>query len=145
MTSLTFDEYQEFTHTTRVYKDKIVYPALGLTGEAGEVAEKIKKMLRDDDGVLTDERREALKKEIGDVLWYVAALAADIDASLGEIAQINVDKLTKRKEQNQIHGSGDDREVKIVQASGHVQGNMQDILRRAGMPEAIVENKDATE
>lgn len=109
--SLTFDEYQKFTESTRVYPSatKITYPALGLAGEAGECAEKVKKMLRDDDGIMSDERRESLIKEIGDVLWYCAALADDIGAELGEIAQVNVDKLTKRKEEGKIKGDGDNR------------------------------------
>ena len=107
--SITFNEYQEFTSTTRVYKDKIIYPALGLTGEAGEVAEKIKKLLRDHDGNITEAYAAEVAKEIGDVVWYCAALAADIGYSLGDIAQMNVDKLTKRKEENKIHGNGDNR------------------------------------
>jgi NTP pyrophosphatase (non-canonical NTP hydrolase) len=109
MSSITFDEYQDFTETTRIYQHKITYPALGLAGESGEVAEKVKKMLRDDEGVLTQERRAALAKEIGDVLWYCAALSADLGLSLGEIAQINVDKLTARKLNNTISGDGDNR------------------------------------
>jgi len=107
--SITFNDYQEFTSTTRVYKDKIIYPALGLSGEAGEVAEKIKKLLRDHDGNITPEYAAEVAKEIGDVLWYCAALSADIGYSLGDIAEINVQKLTKRKEENKIHGSGDNR------------------------------------
>ena len=73
---LTFDEYQQAARTTAQYPDmgkNFYYPTLGLAGEAGEVAEKIKKLMRDDKGALTPERREALKKELGDVLWYVAA------------------------------------------------------------------------
>lgn len=107
--TLTFDDYQDFTKTTRVYNHPIVYPALGLAGEAGEVAEKIKKMLRDDDGVMTEERREGVIKELGDVVWYIAALADDLDIAFGEIAQINVDKLTKRRESGTLNGSGDNR------------------------------------
>jgi NTP pyrophosphatase (non-canonical NTP hydrolase) len=85
---LSLDEYQERVMTTAIYKDKILYTALGLCGEAGEVAEKIKKWLRD--GELDDIE---LAKELGDVMWYVAALSNDLGYDLSEIAEMNLIKL----------------------------------------------------
>ena len=97
--------------STAVYPaDKaIVYPSLGLCGEAGEVAEKIKKTIRDADGVFDTERRKAIALEIGDVMWYAAALARDIDISLADIAAMNLEKLESRRSRMRLHGEGDDR------------------------------------
>lgn len=109
---MTFDEYQAKSKTTAVYKDQgnnFIYPVLGLVGEAGEVAEKIKKVIRDDDGKMTDAKREELKKELGDVLWYLAQMATELDLSLTEVAQLNIEKLASRKERGVLAGSGDDR------------------------------------
>lgn len=112
--AMTFEEYQKFCKTTAIYPDntKLMYPALGLTGEAGEVANKIKKLVRD--GVPKDPNdlaavKEQIAAEIGDVLWYCAALASDLDVSLGRVAKDNIDKLTSRKERGKIGGSGDNR------------------------------------
>lgn len=109
--SMKFTEYQRLAKTTAIYPEsvKITYPALGLAGETGEVCEKIKKMLRDESGVLSDEKRLAIKKELGDVCWYIANLACDLDLDLGEIAQENLDKLFDRKERGVIKGDGDNR------------------------------------
>ena len=85
------------------------YPALGLCGEAGEAAEKVKKALRDDGGVLTDERRAALAGELGDVLWYVAQLATEAGLDLDTLAEDNLAKLLSRQERNVLQGSGDTR------------------------------------
>ena len=104
-----FNSYQRSAATTAIYTDKVVYPALGLVGEAGEVANKVKKVLRDKDGVFTSEDRDAIAKEIGDVLWYCAALATDLELTLGYIASQNELKLSKRKASGTISGSGDDR------------------------------------
>ena len=87
----------------------MTYPALGLCGEAGEVAEKVKKTLRDDGGVLSDERREALSRELGDVLWYLSQLATEAGLDLEEIAAENLDKLLSRQERGVLRGSGDER------------------------------------
>ena len=111
---MTFDEYQQFAKSTAVYPDeyKVIYPTLGLTGEAGEVAEKVKKHIRDGINIslgLTPSETENLKKELGDVLWYISALASDLDISLKDIAETNVSKLTSRVERDKIQGSGDDR------------------------------------
>lgn len=91
----------------RVYRG--LYPALGLCGEAGEVAEKIKKMLRDDGGALTEQRRKDIILELGDVLWYLANLANDIGVSLDTVATRNLEKLADRAKRNAIQGSGDSR------------------------------------
>ena len=105
-------DYQERSRATAVYPsagDNLLYPTLGLCGEAGEVAEKVKKMVRDDAGVLSDERRAALSKELGDVLWYVAQLATEARLDLDAIAAANLDKLRSRQERGRLTGSGDDR------------------------------------
>lgn len=108
---MDFDDYQIAARSTAIYdaKHRITYPALGLAGETGEVVEYVKKMLRDGAGVMDDERREKLKKEIGDVLWYVANLAADLELSLDDIAQANLAKLKSRQERGVLHGAGDNR------------------------------------
>src|ERR671917_2694679 len=105
---MDFSEYQEQSRRTATYPhagEDMTYPALGLCGEAGEVAEKVKKTLRDDGGVLTDARRAALAAELGDVLWYVAQLATEADLDLDEIAEENLAKLLSRKERDVLQGS----------------------------------------
>lgn len=86
-----------------------VYPTLGLCGEAGEVAEKVKKVLRDQGGQFSAEARAALALELGDVLWYLARLASELELDLGAIAEANLAKLASRAERNVIAGSGDQR------------------------------------
>ena len=81
----------------------------GLVGEAGEVAEKFKKLLRDKDGVASDEDRRELMKELGDVLWYINSVGIYLGFTLDEIAQYNLDKVLSRKERNMTRGSGDNR------------------------------------
>ncbi len=87
----------------------IVYPTLGLANEAGEVAGKIKKIFRDKKGRIADEDRQALKYELGDVLWYLSQICTELDLSLEEVAEANLEKLFSRLERNQIRGSGDNR------------------------------------
>jgi NTP pyrophosphatase (non-canonical NTP hydrolase) len=109
---MLISEYQELSRRTATYPgagDNIVYPTLGLAGEAGEVAEKVKKLLRDDAGVMSDERREALAGELGDVLWYVAQVATEAGLDLEQIAQGNLDKLLSRQRRGVLSGSGDSR------------------------------------
>jgi len=109
---MRISEYQELSRRTATYPgagDNIVYPTLGLAGEAGEVAEKVKKLLRDDGGVLSDERRAALAGELGDVLWYVAQVATEAELDLEQIAQGNLDKLLSRQRRGVLSGSGDQR------------------------------------
>jgi NTP pyrophosphatase (non-canonical NTP hydrolase) len=109
---MDLNTYQEKARSTAIYPDlgsNIIYPTLGLSGEAGEISEKVKKVMRDEGGVLTDPKREALAFELGDVLWYVSQLAAEIDFTLDEIAQMNLDKLFSRKDRGVLGGSGDQR------------------------------------
>ena len=88
---------------------KWIYPVLGLVGEAGEVAEKFKKIIRDKHGVMTPDDKSLIVKELGDVLWYIATIADSIGATLEEVAQTNYDKLKSRKERGKIEGNGDER------------------------------------
>lgn len=109
---MTLEEYQTKSRVTALYPGagkNFVYPTLGLVGEAGEVADKIKKVIRDNSGVMDDETRIEIAKELGDVLWYLAQLSTEIGFSLEEIAQKNIDKLMSRKERGVISGSGDNR------------------------------------
>jgi NTP pyrophosphatase (non-canonical NTP hydrolase) len=109
---MEFSEYQSLSRRTATYPragEDMTYPALGLCGEAGEVAEKVKKTLRDDGGVLSDGRRDALSRELGDVLWYLSQLATEAGLDLEEIAAENLDKLFSRQERGVLRGSGDDR------------------------------------
>ena len=96
---MKFEEYQALASTTALYPrrlENLEYPTLGLTGEAGEVANIVKKIQRDHDGVITDELRTKLKDELGDVLWYISACSDELGLTLAEVAQYNVDKLAKR-------------------------------------------------
>jgi len=104
-------EYQRRSRLTAGYPREawLAYPALGLAGEAGEVAEHAKKIIRDDEGRVSDERLEAISKELGDVLWYVAQLATELQLDLDEIAAGNLEKLLSRQRRGVLHGAGDDR------------------------------------
>ena len=109
---MTFEEYQKLSRKTAIYPDKdnnFVYPTLGLTGEAGEVSEKIKKVLRDDNGIVDDLKRQEIKKELGDVLWYLSQIATELGLSLDDVATFNVEKINSRQERNKISGDGDNR------------------------------------
>ena len=109
---MDLSEYQARSRATAVYPQagsNLLYPTLGLCGESGEVAEKIKKMVRDEGGVLSDERRQALSKEMGDTLWYLAQLATEAQLDLDEIAEDNLEKLLSRQQRNRLNGSGDNR------------------------------------
>ena len=105
------DMYQKVALTTAIYprEQAIIYPTLGLTGEAGEVANKVKKIIRDGSDKNNEELVQTISAEIGDCLWYIAVLASDIGVKLSDIASDNLIKLEKRKEKGTIHGSGDDR------------------------------------
>lgn len=104
-----FDAYQDFARSTAIYPQSwgLVYTALGLTNEAGEVAGKIKKSIRD--GADDDELRRALMAEVGDVLWYAAMLCHEAGIPFAEVARQNVEKLTDRRARGVIGGSGDRR------------------------------------
>ena len=108
---MTLDEYQNHALETAIYPKqyKVIYPALGITGEAGECSDKVKKVIRDNNGEFTDDRKREIAKEIGDVLWYCAALAHDIGYTLNEVGEMNIEKLNSRKERNKINGNGDNR------------------------------------
>ncbi|MCD5382119.1 MAG: nucleoside triphosphate pyrophosphohydrolase family protein [Candidatus Pacebacteria bacterium] len=109
---MKFSEYQKQSRETVVYPDagnNYVYPTLGLAGEGGEIANKVKKIARDNAGTLSDEVREALKGELGDVLWYAAQLATELDLSLEDIAEENIVRLQSRKARGTLHGDGDTR------------------------------------
>ena len=88
---------------------EFTYPTLGLMGEAGEIANKLKKVVRDNGGLLTEAVKESVKDELGDCLWYIAQLATEMGADLDGIAQRNIDKLASRKERGVLTGSGDNR------------------------------------
>ena len=105
-------DYQKKAWETAIYPNKgnnLSYPALGLGGESGEVLEKIKKISRDDNEEITERKREELKKEIGDVFWYLAAIATELNLDLKEVLEKNISKLSSRKERETLHGSGDNR------------------------------------
>ena len=120
---MKFDEYQARAKTTDLgiakrsevmgkrnlnvleFLDKV----LGLVGESGELADKVKKVLRDKDGVFTEEERMAILKELGDVLWYVAEISLYLDMPMSEIAKMNLDKLASRKARGMLSGAGDER------------------------------------
>lgn len=109
---MDFKEYQERSRTTAVYPDagkNFVYPTLGLVGEAGEVAEKIKKVMRDANMVVSDEKRTEIEKELGDVLWYLAQLSTELGLTLDGVAEKNLAKLRDRKDRGRLHGNGDNR------------------------------------
>lgn len=130
---LTFTKYQQLAASTAVYPKVLIapdvevwdgdvieslaeqepigflYPALGLVGEAGEVAEKIKKLVRDRQGIVDDDVRVAVAKELGDVMWYLAALCKEFGLDMGEVAQGNLDKLAARAAKGTLGGSGDNR------------------------------------
>jgi NTP pyrophosphatase (non-canonical NTP hydrolase) len=109
---MNFEEYQTKSRRTALYPnigENYIYPTLGLAGESGEVAEKIKKVIRDKAGVVDGETKEMIKKELGDVLWYTAQLATELGLSLDEIAENNITKLASRLERGVLQGSGDNR------------------------------------
>jgi len=109
---MNFTDYQQKAKATAQYPiigHGVIYPTLGLTNEAGEVAGKIKKVFRDKDGIISDETRDALKAELGDVLWYLAQVATELNLSLDEIAEHNIAKLLDRQARGKIHGDGDNR------------------------------------
>lgn len=109
---MTFDAFQESAGKTAIYPGRgknLIYPVLGLAGESGEVAEKVKKIIRDDGGEVTTEKREQIAKELGDVLWYVAAICHELRLSMGAVAAGNLVKLASRQQRGTLTGSGDNR------------------------------------
>ena len=109
---MTFEEYQKLSRKTAHYPkigENFVYPVLGLTGDAGEVAEKIKKRIRNENGVLYQEYKLEIAKELGDVLWYLSQISTELNLSLEEIAQLNLEKLFDREKRGVIKSEGDNR------------------------------------
>tara|TARA_B100001939_G_C16767750_1_gene541208 strand:- start:479 stop:814 length:336 start_codon:yes stop_codon:yes gene_type:complete len=111
MFSKSLSSYQKSAKSFALYPEdmKILYPSLGLCGECGEVAEKIKKVIRDKNGIFSAEQKQEIKKELGDVLWYMANLSSDLGLNLSDIAAANLRKLKERKKRGTISGSGDNR------------------------------------
>ena len=113
---MEFNEYQEKVKkydlaeaTSDLKAPGFIEKVLGLTGEAGETADKFKKILRDKDGVMSGEDKGAVVKELGDVMWYVASIARYLDVPLSEVAKNNLEKLESRMERNRLRGEGDER------------------------------------
>jgi NTP pyrophosphatase (non-canonical NTP hydrolase) len=109
---MNFQEYQNESKKTAIYPEvgkRFVYPALGLAGESGEVVEKVKKIFRDKNGIADVESIEMIKKELGDVLWYLSQLATELGISLDEVAVNNIAKLSSRLDRGTLHGDGDNR------------------------------------
>ncbi len=109
---MDFKEYQKLARKTAIYKNKgknYIYPVLGLCGESGEVAEKIKKIIRDGNGIISKEQKVELEKELGDILWYIANLGIELGLKLDTIAIKNIEKLKSRQTRGKLHGSGDNR------------------------------------
>ena len=109
---MDFKDYQKISRKTAVYPDlgkNFIYPTLGLAGETGEVVEKIKKVIRDKNDLVDEKTRAELKKEMGDVLWYLSQLATELGISFDELASENIEKLQSRAKRGVIHGAGDNR------------------------------------
>lgn len=108
---LDWNQYQNFVRGTKRYAEsyRLMYPVLGLASEAGEVAGKVKKILRDNDGAVTDEQVKVIIDEVSDVLWYITCIADDLGVPLEVVMQVNVAKLLDRAERGVIQGDGDDR------------------------------------
>ena len=114
--NMSFYEYEEAAMNYAIYDNNLIYPVLGLVSECGEVADKVKKFMRDDEIEIVDpildldaDQRKSIALELSDVLWYLTAAAADIGYDLEEIATLNIDKLDSWKRRGRIRGSGDYR------------------------------------
>ncbi len=109
---MNFKDYQKKSRKTALYPNKgknYIYPVLGLVGEAGEIAEKFKKIIRDDKGKITKAKKIEIEKELGDVLWYISQIATELKIELDSVAKNNLEKLNSRLKRNCIKGSGDNR------------------------------------
>ena len=109
---MEFKKYQEESKKTVLHQEwdmALFYFVLGLNGEAGEVAEKIKKVLRDNNGIVSEERKIEIEKELGDVLWYLSQVATELNLELDKVAEKNLEKLFSRMERKKISGEGDNR------------------------------------
>jgi NTP pyrophosphatase (non-canonical NTP hydrolase) len=109
---MNFEEYQKKSRETAVYPgigNNFIYPTIGLFGECGEVAEKVKKIVRDKNSIVSPQDKDEIGKELGDVLWYIAAICSELKLSMNDIAELNISKLQSRKNRNLLHGNGDNR------------------------------------
>ena len=109
---MELNHYQRESRKTALYPDvgsNAIYPTLGLVGEAGEVADKVKKILRDKKGLFDEKSKDEIKFELGDVLWYISQLASELGYELEEVADANLKKLNSRRSRGKIKGSGDNR------------------------------------
>lgn len=121
---MTLDEYQRLAGRTSAFPKMAilgpngltsskpigwVYPVVKLAGEAGELSEKFGKIIRDDNGAVSPEKRDAIKLELGDILWYLAAISREMGFDLSEVAEANIKKLEDRQTRGVIKGSGDYR------------------------------------
>lgn len=109
---MNFQEYQEKSRKTAIYPEvgkNFLYPVLGIAGESGEVAEKVKKIFREKNGIVDEEARQAIVKELGDLLWYMAQLASELGISFDEVAEKNIVKTQSRMERGTLLGDGDNR------------------------------------
>lgn len=109
---MDLNDFQEFARETAIYPNlgsNLAYPALGLAGEAGEVCNKVKKIYRDCDGVLGSDKAVEIGKELGDVLWYVAACCSEIGLRMSDVAEASLSKLKKRQQEGKLRGDGDNR------------------------------------
>ena len=109
---MELNHYQRESRKTALYPDvgsNAIYPTLGLVGEAGEVADKVKKILRDKKGLFDKDSKDEIKFELGDVLWYISQLSSELGFELEEVANSNLKKLKSRKARGKIQGTGDNR------------------------------------
>tara|TARA_Y100001968_G_C19425252_1_gene753984 strand:- start:1296 stop:1625 length:330 start_codon:yes stop_codon:yes gene_type:complete len=109
---MDLNQYQNQARETALYPnvgENPIYPTLGLAGESGEVADKVKKVIRDNSGVFDSSSKESIKLELGDVLWYVAQLSSELGFELNEVAEMNLNKLRDRVKRGSISGEGDFR------------------------------------
>lgn len=110
---MELNAYQTEAHKTSLHEMPVIYPVIGLLGEAGEVADKVKKLIRDKGykpgDIIDNKDKESITLELGDVLWYVAEVANNLDVTLEEVGRRNLQKLISRKDRDMIHGSGDYR------------------------------------
>ncbi len=109
---MNFQEYQERSRKTAIYPEvgnNFVYPVLGIAGESGEVAEKVKKILREKGGDVDDDAKQEITKELGDLLWYMSQLASELGISFDDVAQKNLEKTQSRKDRGVLLGNGDNR------------------------------------
>jgi NTP pyrophosphatase (non-canonical NTP hydrolase) len=109
---MNFEDFQKIVKKTSIYPSQgnnVAYVTLGLAGEAGEVADKVKKLIRDDKGILTPDKKKEMIKELGDVLWYLTACAIELGVNLEDVAQRNAHKVEDRKARGVLSGEGDNR------------------------------------